>query len=139
LGACADAIVAKLAELGAEAGMERMGFTKAKEPDPWHQDCAKQIAQAELAAYEKCRDTVLALPRYAPGSTIDNLVADWHKRNDPPKCKHDSGLAVEGMPYAADTAWAAKVTCKKCGMVRERGWLGPWEKRVDAPPKDGSV
>jgi hypothetical protein len=83
-------------------------------------ELTKQVAQAELAAYEKVNRLWNDGNCYNFQVQLDDCVADWHKRNDA-KCEHyNFQREFVGMELALHR-------CSDCGMVR-RATLGDWEK-----------
>jgi hypothetical protein len=143
--------------------MERMGFIKVEagkaylklgdKIDEWQAEdeaeLAGKIAQAELAAYvaackavcERCRHGGLGHDKFScDASPIRSLIADLHEHNaalpkevSPPVCDHHE-IYFQNFDDGNSTA-----TCVRCKATRVKGWLGEWEKPVDAPPKPGSV
>jgi hypothetical protein len=96
-------------------------------------------AQAELAAYVAackavCRvcsqsTTATIHPWWssqenhaAPCSNLRALVADWYRRNDPPKCSHKNIEPTVIGPHTCLTA----MRCVDCGSERKRDWVDDW-------------
>ena len=88
----------------------------------------QEVAQSELAAYEKCLHAIAPWQNNGSIQAIQGFIADWRKRNDPPKpCEH-----LHFAPAMFDLLAPTKrrtniVQCMDCPAIRRGGWFGDWE------------